>query len=238
MSFRKPAEIEEKEANERLNNSSKDYMGQPRQENISHYSGSFSFKTYQLNGANSIWTQTYSANAQAMAQYISSQLSSTDYGHLDRIIIAKNTSLHGISAYDFTKNELYISEELIDKDKFNELVDTDYFAAESLNDVLTHELLGHKKHWDSIKAFYSKHKNDYTDLFEAKIAFDRNLCEYIDKQRSNDYNYIKKTVSPNAFWSYENNSVNELVAEVSVLRSKGKITDKYLFDIVAGMIDI
>ena len=51
---------------------------------------------------------------------------------------------------------------------FKEIVNHKIFAARNLDDVLLHELDGHKRHWDSIKT-YAKDRN--IGIVEAKNIF-------------------------------------------------------------------
>lgn len=193
----------------------------------------WSFRSNPLGGYSNISSQTYSKDAQAMADYMNRKVNSGSYGTLDRIVIAKNESLKGISSYDHTKNTLYISEELITKEGFERLVDTSYFPARSLDDIITHELDGHKRHWDMVKKFYSDNLDRYSSLEYAKQDYERSLRSYVIKQQSSDYYYISKNVSTNAFDGFDDySSLNELIADCTVMYRNNVITDNGLFDLV------
>lgn len=193
----------------------------------------WSFRSNLLGGYSNISSQTYSEDARAMADYLNRKVNSGSYGTLDRIVIAKNESLKGISSYDHTKNTLYISEELITKEGFERLVDTSYFPARSLDDIITHELDGHKRHWDVVKKFYSDNLDRYSSLENAKQIYERSLRDYVVKQISYDYFYISKYVSKNAFDSFDKqSSLNELLADCTVMYRNTDITESRLFDIV------
>lgn len=193
----------------------------------------WSFRSNLLGGYSNISSQTYSEDARAMADYLNRKVNSGSYGTLDRIVIAKNESLKGISSYDHTKNTLYISEELITKEGFERLVDTSYFPARSLDDIITHELDGHKRHWDMVKKFYSDNLDRYSSLEDAKQIYERSLRDYVVKQISYDYFYISKYVSKNAFDSFDKqSSLNELLADCTVMYRNNDITESRLFDIV------
>ena len=201
------------------------------------------FKIYKLHGYENVWSQTYSKNARKTAEYVTSELSSGVYGTLDRIIIAKNVTLGGIAAYAPEENALYISEELIDSEKFSKIVSLDYFPAKSINEVLIHELGGHKKHWDIVKKFYSEHNNEYKDLLRAKMALETNLYDYVSRQRSFEPNYILKIISKNAHKSFLKQAnvglkLNELIADATVLYNQNEIRDKYLFDIIKELMNL
>ena len=220
---------------------SQDFMGAAHKETIRQESfkngkkviEEWSFKTYQFDGYPNIWTQTYSEDAKAMAEYISSKVNSGEYGDIDRIIIAKNKALRGISSYDYVTNSLFISEELIADEKFGRIVSETYFPARNLDDVITHELDGHKRHWDNVKEFYENNRSKYSNLADAKQDYERSLRSYIVTQQGSDYYYISKFVSENAFDSFtDKSSLNELLADCTVLYRNNNITEERLFDMV------
>lgn len=216
-----------------------DYMKKIPCEKVRANNGKF--KIYKLREYINVWSQTYSENARKTAEYVTSQLSSGVYGDLDRIIIAKNITLGGIAAYAPEENSLYISEELIDLEKFSKIVSSDYFPAKSINEVLIHELGGHKRHWDIVKKFYDEHNTEYKDLFRAKMALEANLYDYVSRQRSFEPNYILKTISENADCSFTNKpekQLNELIADAIVLYNQNNIRDKYLFDIIKELMNL
>lgn len=187
-------------------------------------------KSYLLDDYSNIWSQTQSDDALAMAKYLDKNVNNGKYGTLNRIVIAKNTDLRGISSYNHITNTLYISEELITKEGFERIVDTSYFPARNLDDVITHELDGHKRHWDMVKKFYVDNLEKYSSLGDAKQDYERSLRSYIVKQQSSDYFYVSKTVSRNAEQAFiHDNSLNELVADCAVIQHNGEISDELLF---------
>lgn len=143
----------------------------------------WSVRSNPLGGYSNISSETFSRDAQAMAEYLDRTVNSGTYGTLDRIVIAKNSSLRGISTYDHVRNTLFISEELITKEGFERIVDTSYFPARNIDDVITHELDGHKRHWDMVKKFYNDNLDRYSSLEDAKQDYERSLRGYIVKQQ-------------------------------------------------------
>ena len=191
----------------------------------------WSFRINPMGEYLNIFSQTYSEDARTMAEYLNERVNNGDYGKVDRIVIAKNEDLRGISSYDHTKNTLYISEELITKEGFDRIVDKSYFPVRNLDDVITHELDGHKRHWDIVKKFYNNNLDKYSSLKDAKQDFERPLREYIVKQQSSDYFYVSKIVSENAGKAFiRDDSLNELIADSTVIQHNGEITDELLFD--------
>ncbi|MBR6044749.1 MAG: hypothetical protein IKP47_03840 [Ruminococcus sp.] len=198
----------------------------------------WSFRSNPLGEYPNIFSQTYSEDARAMAEYLNEKVNNGDYGKVDRIVIAKSENLQGISSYRHTDNTLFISEELITKEGFDRLVDKSYFPARNLDDVIIHELDGHKRHWDMVKKFYNENIDRYSSLEDAKQDLERPLREYIFKQQSSDYYYVKKNISENAFRSVEKSGqINEVIADCELLYQKGEISDtefKKLFEELMG----
>lgn len=198
----------------------------------------WSVRSNPLGGYSNISSETFSKNAQAMAEYLDRTVNSGTYGTLDRIVIAKNSSLRGISTYDHVRNTLFISEELITKEGFERIVDTSYFPARNIDDVITHELDGHKRHWDMVKKFYNDNLDRYSSLEDAKQDYERSFRNYIVKQQSSDYFYVSKTVSKNAEQAFiRDNLLNELVADCAVIQHNGEITDELLFNKLKEMMN-
>lgn len=189
----------------------------------------WSVRSNPLGGYSNISSETFSRDAQAMAEYLDRTVNSGIYGTLDRIVIAKNSSLRGISTYDHVRNTLFISEELITKEGFERIVDTSYFPARNIDDVITHELDGHKRHWDMVKKFYNDNLDRYSSLEDAKQDYERSFRNYIVKQQSSDYFYVRRNISENAFIGLgKNGQINEAVADCDVLYRKGEILDNEL----------
>ncbi len=187
----------------------------------------WSFRTNPMGEYLNIFSQTYSEDARTMAEYLNEKVNNGDYGKVDRIVIAKNEDLRGISSYDHTKNTLYISEELITKEGFDRIVDKSYFPARNLDDVITHELDGHKRHWDMVKRFYNNNLDKYSSLKDAKQDLEMPLREYIVKQQSSDYYYVRKNISENAFIGLEKGGqMNEVIADSELLYQKDEISDQ------------
>ena len=117
----------------------------------------------------------------------------------------------------------------ITKEGFERIVDTSYFPARNIDDVITHELDGHKRHWDMVKKFYNDNLDRYSSLEDAKQDYERSFRNYIVKQQSSDYFYVRRNISENAFIGLEKNGqINEAVADCDVLYRKGEILDNEL----------
>ena len=171
------------------------------------------------------------------------------YGNVDEIVITKKSILkNGVAAYEREFNRLYIIEELSDTKKFRELVSEDIFPARNIQDVLEHELGGHKAHWDAIKR-YSVNKN--MKIEEAKLNLEERLRKYVKLQSEQDSMYIEKIISKNAYFSFfqrnytnpkideymRNNNLNELIADAKVLIKKGALKDPNLKDIIEEILN-
>lgn len=218
-----------------------DRMGEPYTEKIPRKQKTTIFKTYKLNGYDNIWSQTYTANAQAMSEYLDNLLLTGKYGTLDRVIIAKKEKLGGIASYSHAENALYISEELIDPKLFSKIVSPGYFPARSLDEVIAHELGGHKKHWEAAERFYQANQGKYSDLYSAKIAMESKLQDYIIRQVSSDRRYIADFISENARNGFESSvpwkRLNELIADVNVRQQQGTIQDEFLSQLVKEILE-
>ncbi len=152
------------------------------------------------------------------------------YGDIDEIVVVKNNVLGGIAGYDHTTNKLYLSEELGDAKTFRKIVDAKRFPAKNLEDVIEHELGGHKKHWDSIKQ-YSEEKG--ISIERAKEEQESKLRDYVLSQIINDTRYIRNVVSENAYDNfYSNKELNELIADAKVRIKQGTLTDEKLKELV------
>lgn len=207
-----------------------DRMGQPMKESIP---GKSEVKVYKRDGYDNIWTQTNTINAQLSAAYISNKIKNGDYGNVDRVIVVKNSVLGGIAAYYQGTNTLYWSEELMEPALLAELVSTDHFAAKTIDEIIDHELGGHKRHWDKVKELYNSDPTKYEDLLSAKQALETELRDYIRQQIVSDAKYIKRYVSENADENfYDSSSLNELIADEWVLSKNQRLQDEILDSIV------
>ncbi|MCR1881307.1 hypothetical protein NSA12_08945, partial [Ligilactobacillus murinus] len=110
---------------------------------------------------------------------------------------------------------------------------TGYFAAKTVEDVLTHEL-AHKSHWDSAKALYKSKPKMYNTVEGAKKVLDESLENYVKNVQAQEMQYLDKYISRNAERNFEEGSVNEIVAEVAVLGDK--LEDKVLLNLVSGVL--
>lgn len=118
---------------------------------------------------------------------------------------------------------------MIDPDKFSTIV-TDRFSAINLDDVLTHELLGHKAHWVSVQK-YAEDKNISVD--RAKTELESNLRKYVLTQYQNDPRYVKKIISENAKKGFDSKKdLNELIADAKVLISRNELNDLRLAELI------
>ena len=151
------------------------------------------------------------------------------------VVVLKNKTLGGLSAYDHSKNMLYVSEELSNIAEFKKLVG-DYFPAENIKDVFTHELLGHKAHWEAIKKYQSSHRSE--SIEQSKNALEEKLQKYVATQLNQDYNYLRNNVSENASSEYKHEkSLNEVIADAIVLMKKGALKDKTLERLINEVLD-
>lgn len=192
--------------------------------------------TYKNDKYLNIYCQTNTNNAQKMSEYLDKMINqSNQYGEISNIVIVKNKVLQGIASYDHINNNLYISEELVNQQKFLLFVDKTYFPARNIEDILNHELGGHKRHWQAIGKYQKKYDIS-TD--KAKQELEENLRKYVVNQRNNDILYIKKYVSENADDKFEKyNSLNELIADINVLNMQDKVKDKYLLKLVMEVLN-
>ena len=66
---------------------------------------------------------------------------------------------------------------MIESSQLKKLIDIDYFPARTLDDVLTHEIGGHKRHWEQAKKIM--HEKGIA-LQDAKDILDVNLRTYVE----------------------------------------------------------
>lgn len=229
-----------------------DLMGRKRDFGIDFQSSKSSIKihTYESSDYPGIYLQTNTADAKKTLKIINEIVNNQNkYGNVDEIVITKKSILkNGVAAYEREFNRLYIIEELSDTKKFRELVSEDIFPARNIQDVLEHELGGHKAHWDAIKR-YSVNKN--MKIEEAKLNLEERLRKYVKLQSEQDSMYIEKIISKNAYFSFfqrnytnpkideymRNNNLNELIADAKVLIKKGALKDPNLKDIIEEILN-
>lgn len=177
-----------------------------------------------------IWVQDNTKKMRDTLEMLTTHLS--NFKNIPTIAIIKEQKLKGIAGYNYKDDVLYISDKLNSKESVAELLSDGYFAAKDFHDILVHEL-AHKQHWDSAKRLYKHNKKRYNSVEEAKRDLDVELISYVKKQEGIDFFYTRK-VSKNANESWRKKNINELVAEVSVLREK--IEDKELLNKVKGVL--
>lgn len=160
---------------------------------------------------------------------------------LNAIIIAKSKSISGIASYDHIKKELYVSEELSNPVKFTEIVNEHYFPAKNLHDVMIHEIGGHKKHWDSVYTYYRLNKNRFSDIYDAKKQLESKLHKYVSEMNHINLKWIINNVSFNAYNTFvlprnKQNNLNELIADVILLKNQNRLKDDQLWELVQEVI--
>ena len=80
-----------------------------------------------------------------------------------------------------------------------------------------------------VKKFYNDNLDRYSSLEDAKQDYERSFRNYIVKQQSSDYFYVRRNISENAFIGLgKNGQINEAVADCDVLYRKGEILDNEL----------
>lgn len=222
-----------------INQKNRDYMGQPHIYELPHGDSSFAIRAYKNDSFENIWCQTFSENSQKMCAYLDDVINRQGkYGKLRQIVVAKNRTLQGIAAYNHADNILYISEELIDSNSFKKIVDTSYFAAQTLDDVLVHELAGHKAHWEASLQYWQDSLSKFRTLDAAKQAFESPLRNYIGRQMISDPLYIKKLISVNAHEAFNfNRSLNELIADAIIKMRKGTLNDSNLESLIDEVVN-
>lgn len=194
------------------------------------------FIVYKNDRYKNIYCQTNTRNAQKMSEFINEKVNIEGrYGEVDHIIIVKNNALRAIAGYDHVNNNLYISEELIDSKLFKSLVSSEYFPSKNVEDILNHELGGHKKHWDAIKRYQELYN---LSIDRAKESLEENLRKYVINQQSSDTIYLKRFVSKNASDNFDDNKqLNESIADVFVLYSQNKMKDENLTKLVLEVLN-
>lgn len=211
------------------------YMRSKKPFNIQLRKKDISFVTYKNDKYSNIYCQTYSNDSKRICEYLNTKINQEyRYGKVNNIIVVKNDTLQGVACYDHINNNLFVTEELM-SNKFSGIVGTSYFPSKNLDDVLNHELGGHKRHWEAIRKY--QEKNNVSEN-RAKENLEASLRKYVSNQLSSDIMYIKKNVSMNAHDSYNfSGSLNELIADVNVLKEQGNSYDKNLENLVMEVLE-
>ena len=217
---------------ERLEISNLDLMAKSKEFKTKNAVGdSIRFSAKKVAGLDyDIWIQDNTKKIRDTLSMLTSHL--INFDNLPTVAIVKEQKLKGLAGYNYKDDILYISDSLNSKERVFDLLSDGYFAAKDFNDILVHEL-AHKQHWDSAKRLYKHNKKRYNSVEEAKRDLDVELISYVKKQEGIDFFYTRK-VSKNANESWRKKNINELVAEVSVLREK--IEDKELLNKVKGVL--
>ena len=206
-----------------------DYMGAPK--SFGDRSGGVAVKAYQVKGHDTLFTQTYSADAQGTISLILDQMEQMpQLQSVPEIVVAKD--IPGIAAYDHVDNRLYLNERISSAAYIKEQLTGDYFVAENAVDILQHEM-HHKEHWDYIrtKALTS---GESSDIVKQKVEAE--LRQYVQNQLASDLAYIRKTVSRNAANGFQwYASLNELIADALLQKDKGIEKDSVLLKLVGGV---
>lgn len=212
-----------------------DYMGQSRIYEAVLGGNKYAIKAYKNDNYENIWCQTYSSESKRICEYLDNSVN-VRYPGVEQIIVAKNRTLQGIAAYDYEKRSLFICEELVNEEFFSKKIDKNYFAARNLDDVLIHELGGHKKHWEAVERYF--YLNKCNSISIAKEELEMKLREYIKKQMSIEYFYLKNIVSDNAFQQFSCKRIlNECIADATILIERNSMKDSYLAELVEEVIN-
>ena len=213
-----------------------DYMGKQVRYNIPFKGKSYRVVTYENEKYPNIDVQTYTLDSQRMCEYLNETINKTnEFGKLDRIVIGKYENMKGIGAYDHSSDMLFISEEMIDEKKFNELVDISKFPARNVRDILTHELKGHKAHWDAVKRYANA---NHLSQEAAKEQLEENLRKYIINQMNYNSFYLQKNISENASAYFkQNRRLNEAIADGIVLIERNELKDAELGSLIMEVLN-
>ena len=203
-----------------------DFMGTPK--NFTEGAGVLDIKAYQVKGTDTIYSQTYSKDAQNTVDLIKNSFDSVpELKNVSEIVVSKN--LPGIAAYDHVSNRLYIHEGISNAKYLQEQLSGGYFVAENGEDILRHEMY-HKSHWDKIKAESLTTGKSYGII---KQEMEADLEAYVKRQVSMQPSYIKNNVSKNASFTYAYDlSLNELIADTMLREEKGITVDRELLRLV------
>lgn len=200
-------------------------------------SGAVKLKVYKVDGAEKLYTETNSPDAQRTISYLKTQLPYLEKGHgsVKEVIVTGDRVFKEIAAYDHANHRLYISERVTDEGYLKELASKDIFAARTTGEILLHELT-HKDHWDAVERFYNTNREKYGTIEAAKSALEEDLRKYVKAQRARDPFYVARVVSENAQLAVEKRSLNELIADGEVLMERGELNDAELARLIGGML--
>lgn len=197
-----------------------------------------SFSVHKAEGTNIIYQQTNSSNSQNTVELLKNSEVEKRYGEINQINLCKTTTLNGIGAYDQERNILFLSEDISDNEMLNKMLGDNYFSAKNAEEVIEHELGGHKRHWDNVKRYYEDNKESYSTLDDAKKGMESKLQKYVSNQLSNDVNYISNIVSENANESFFNSKkLNELIADATIKIQNGSLKDEHLGELVEEILN-
>lgn len=211
-----------------------DLMGERKDYNFSTKRNgknvNYHIRTQKIDRETNIYSQTYTKNAQEMIHTLKKKIQDDiNFKNIDNIVIAKHSTLNAIAAYMQETNTFFICEELIESSQLKKLIDIDYFPARTLDDVLTHEIGGHKRHWEQAKKIM--HEKGIA-LQDAKDILDVNLRTYVENQQKSDILYVRRMVSENAYCGFLKGNINELVADALVLIRQNRLKDPFLQKLV------
>ena len=188
----------------------------------------FKIKAYKVDSVDTLYTQTYSKDAQNTIKFISEMKNSDIIDGLSKIVIADD--LPGIAAYEHINDILYVNEKISSQSYIDDELLEGYFVAENAIDVIKHEMF-HKKHWDFMMT-------NGKDSATIKKEIEAKLRKYIVEQQRQDYFYLLKVVSENASFKFlKDNSLNEVIAEVLLQEEKGIVRDEVLLKLVRGCVE-
>lgn len=187
-----------------------------------------------------IWAKKNSQQSRGTIQLLNENLPNLSGYELPEIVVADEKTLRtkndglGLAGYDHLSDTLFISNTLNPTEKVARTLNDGYFAANSFEDILVHELI-HKKHWDTVKFVYNNSPKKYNHAEEVKHLIDEPLRAYVHRQQVIDPSYLYK-ISIDAVVGFENSeSVNEVIAEACV--KKSSILDKELLRKVMEVLD-
>lgn len=118
-----------------------------------------------------------------------------------------------LGGYDYMADKIYIPNIYKNRKDITDILSSGYFASKEPETLIIHEV-GHKLHWDEIKAFYNTNKKRYNSLKDAKEEFDKTLRIELKKKLMIDEKYIEDNISLNASINFDKTSkVNEYKAD-------------------------
>ncbi len=187
-------------------------------------------KVHLANQNLNIYQQTNSHQSQQTVEYLKRELPKyyDRFGRVDEVYVLKPKDMRGIAAYDNKRNSLFINEEITNPKFIKDQLSDGYFAANSADDILYHEL-SHKLHWDNAKRLMKSNGSKYDTIESAKMSLESNLRSYIKQQLAMDPFYLQKVISLNAHKGMTRwNKLNEAIADANVLIKNGNIPDPIL----------